>query len=270
MTEDAPRTRYVRPRSGSTRSKLEVLERFAEEARLHRAARPPWIGRLADADPPSLERELRDFATWYAGYSQWFPLYLRAVIDSLEDSRHRDLLEANLAEERGTLTPEDRAQLTAIGIPPHSVEGVPHPELFRRFCDAIGVKPNAHHNPPLATQRWRSAFRRLLETGGSACAVGALGLGTESIVPHFYRALLDPLRRTACLSREDYVFFELHCHVDDQHQADLLTVAGDLVHSPGRLEQVRHGMNLALELRASFFDAFACRPPASGSESRAS
>jgi pyrroloquinoline-quinone synthase len=75
------------------------------------------------------------------------------------------------------------------------------------------------------------------------------------VVRAIYRQLLAGIRKATSLTREQYLFFELHCLVDDQHQKDLLSIAGDLIRRPGGIEQLRAGMLFALDLRVEFWDA---------------
>ncbi|MFT6107660.1 MAG: pyrroloquinoline quinone (PQQ) biosynthesis protein C [Planctomycetota bacterium] len=198
----------------------------------------------------------RSYGRWYQGYSAWFPHYLRAVIERLESPEHRRLLASNLAEEQGRLDEDDRAALVALGIDAAAVDGVPHPELFGRFCRALGLQSADLDVPPVPTIEWRSALRASLRAGSGAYAVGALGLGTEAVVSTIYQPIVQGLKRLPELQKQDIVFFELHCHVDDQHYEDLRTIAIDLAGTRvGRLELER-GMHDALELRLQFWTAF--------------
>lgn len=228
---------------------LLVREALAHPAVHHRFLAAFAGGRFAD--PAAM---LRRYAWEYSGYSAWFPRYLRMVIDRLERAEHRELLLHNLEEERGQLDPEDCAALRAVGIAPEPLIGVPHPELFRRFCRAIGLADAELQNPSAAAVRWRTRFLAYLEHATPAQAVGALGLGTELIVRPVYEQLLLGIRAEGSLRREDYVFFELHCLVDDQHQEDLLAIARELAAEPQGLRELGEGMRTALELRHDFWD----------------
>jgi pyrroloquinoline quinone (PQQ) biosynthesis protein C len=242
-----PPSRSVRIRS--------LLDELVDEANAHPALHHPWLDAVANSTLPDPFGALRSFASTYHGYSCWFPRYLRAVIDRLEAPAHRELLLANLEEEKGHLGEEDRAALLAIGIDPASVDGIPHPELFRRFCRAMGVTPAELAVVHPAAQRWRTRFLAMLDGGSPAFGVGALGLGTESVVRPIYLKLLAGIRALNRLDRPDYVFFELHCEVDDQHQKDLLAVAAELATTPAGRADLALGMRSALDLRRQFWDA---------------
>jgi pyrroloquinoline quinone (PQQ) biosynthesis protein C len=203
---------------------------------------------------PNVAWALRDFAWHYNGYSEWFPRYLRAVIRRLEEPQHRRLLAENLAEEKGRLDDEERSTLLEIGIDPETVAGIPHSELFQQFCQAVGLDRTTLATTTAATEQWRTRFLTFLRGASPAAAVGALGLGTEGIVSHIYRPILDGIRADGSVQRSDYVFFELHCYVDDQHQQDLFEIAVDLASTPQGRDDLRRGMLTALNLRSEFWD----------------
>lgn len=240
------------PRDAAARNRF--LTSLLDEALAHPALNHPWLTATAAGSFQDPAWALRDYAWHYHGYSSWFPYYLKAVIANLTDDDHRALLRENLEEEQGHLGAEDQEALREVGIDPATVDGVPHPELFRRFCRAMGLGSDALADIAPATRRWRNKFRRFLENASPAAAVGALGLGTESVVKPIYQQLLAGIQKLPFLSRQDYVFFELHCLVDDQHQEDLLAVAGDLCATQEGREQVREGMLTALDLRTELWN----------------
>lgn len=240
----------------STAAPAPSVEGLREAALRHRAVRHPFLSSFARGDFRARSRDVaRTYAAWYDGYSRWFPRYLGAVIGRLEDPGHRELLRENLAEEQGELCPDERGTLIELGIDPASVDGVPHPELFARFRRAVGLSDADVATPPPATIEWRAGFHGMLKAGSAAYGVGALGLGTETVVSAIYPFLLDGLAHVPGLERADVVFFELHCHVDDQHQLDLLEIARDLSTTAHGFRELERGMCDALELRANFWDA---------------
>ncbi len=230
------------------------LTALIDESGSHPALNHPWLTAIAAGDFPNMSWALRDYAWHYQGYSSWFPHYLRAVIDRLDREDHKELLLVNLQEENGYLGAEERATLRTVGVDPDTVDGVPHPALFRKFCEALGIGREALAHPDPATIRWRSRFRSFLEQSSPAAGVGALGLGTECVVKRIYEQILPGIRQLPFLDREDYVFFDLHCVVDDQHQEDLLSVARDLIASPEGRQELRRGMLTALDLRCELWD----------------
>lgn len=234
------------------RASVELfLTELELEAKSHRALHHPWIELVETAEGELLEHLCTSFAKHYQAYSAWFPRYLKTLIGRLDDPRHRELLGENLAEEKGSLHEEDRQALVDRGIAVESVEGVPHPKLFRRYADALGVDCT---ETPQVSLRWRTNFLTFIAQAHPAAGVGAMGIGTESIVAPLYERLIKGIARLPRLSREDYVFFELHCEVDDQHQKDLLSIAADLAGTPLGRSALRQGMRTALNLRVELWD----------------
>ena len=240
------------------------LDALTDSALNHRAVHHPYLRSLRHCDLPDLQWALADFAHQYSGYSIHFQRYLTLVISLLTNASHRSILLENLNEEAGVYDIRELATLERAGISAEWIEGVPHPELFRRFGVACGVEPN--HPEALEVICWREMFMQVLSSG-PAQAIGALGLGTETIVSTVYRNFLPALAKLQIPPREG-VFFPLHTLVDDQHQAALLEIARHYaVTANGRL-QLEKGMRKALSLRASFWDWMWMRaqnPPAEGS-----
>ncbi len=232
------------------------LQGLVEEALAHPAVCHPYLSDLAEGNLPDLPWALRDFAQQYPGYCAHFPRYLTVVISKLESADHRNTLLQNLTEESGTLDDEELEILTEYGIDPAWVQGIPHPKLFERFQRAIGVQdpdPDGQDDA-LEVVCWRESFYLLLANGSSAEAVGAIGLGTENIVNKIYSPIIRALKRLGTIERRDYVFFELHCEVDDDHHEALLRIAHDFAEIPGNRIDLRKGMLKALGFRTRFWD----------------
>lgn len=230
------------------------MQPLVQESLAHPAVHHPFLTRFARGDFRDPNAALRTYAVEYSGYAAWFPRYLKAVIASLDNEHHRELLAHNLEEEQGHLGEDDCQELRKVGINPQTVQGVPHPKLFRRFCDGMGISADELQTPTRAARRWRERFEAFLRRATPAQAVGALGLGTEHIVRPIYEQLITGILAIGKLRRQEFVFFELHCLVDDQHQQDLLEIAQDLAQKPGGVTELRQGMLTALELRREFWD----------------
>lgn len=249
IQQDAPWTLRERV------SEDTYLEGLVEEALAHPAVCHPYLSDLAEGNLPDTAWALRDFARQYPGYCAHFPRYLTVVISKLESVDHRNTLLQNLTEESGNLDDEELQILTEYGIDPDWVQGIPHPELFKRFQRAIGVRePDLHEEDALEVVCWRESFYQLLAHGSPAEAVGAIGLGTENIVSRIYAPIIEALKRLGTLERRDYVFFELHCEVDEDHHEALLRIARDFAEVPGNRIDLRKGMLKALGLRTRFWD----------------
>jgi len=217
----------------------------------HRAVDHPYLSALASGNLPDPIWALRDFAAHYVGYSSHFPRYLTATISRLGDPVHRLALIENLTEESGIYPEDELEELAANGIERAWIDGIPHPDLFHRFCEALDVDPDP--DASLQVICWREMFLDILCGGSAAQAIGGLGLGTESIVSTIYQAFLPAIER-AGLAPRDAVFFPLHATVDDHHQATLLDISRDLARTEHGRRELEKGMHKALALRAGFWD----------------
>lgn len=229
------------------------MKKLLDEALNHRAVNHPYLKALANGEFKNMGAVLKDFAAQYGAYSSWFPRYLTGVISKLEDAQHRNHLLDNLAEEGGQLHEEDLVAIRALGIKDEWVQGISHPILFKNFQASMGVDLSV--NPDVEVQIWRESFLTLINNGDEAEAVGAIGLGTESIVKFIYRDIIQSLEKYTNLSLEEYVFFPLHTEVDDEHGLILLAIAEELAAKDEKsAESLRKGMLKALNLRASYWD----------------
>jgi pyrroloquinoline quinone (PQQ) biosynthesis protein C len=233
------------------RNEISTLE---TRARQHRGVNHPYLAALAAGDFPNPKQAIVDFAVQYQGYTSWFPKYLNCVMSKLESEQHRAYFQENLDEESGHLDAATIEDLGALGIQEFWVQGIPHPLLFRRFQLAVGI--DARHEPlfPGAIS-WRKRFHQMLQQATAAEAIGAMGLGTESMVKYIYRPITEAIKKFTNVKQRDYVFFELHSEVDDEHAELMMRVADDLAQDdPKKMQEIERGMNAALELRAEFWD----------------
>jgi len=169
------------------------LESLIDEAMNHRAVNHPYLTALANGSFANMPAVLRDFAGQYGFYSSWFPRYLTGVISKMEHVEHRTHLLDNLAEESGHLHEEDLDAIRALGIKDEWVQGIPHPQLFKRFQHAIGAETSG--KPGIEVEIWRDGFLSLIQNKSAANAVGAIGLGTESVVKHIYHPIIKAIEK---------------------------------------------------------------------------
>lgn len=251
---DQTRCRTESDATEDRRSASRYVDDLVGKALKHRAVRHPYLKALAEGTLPDLPFALADFARHYYGYSAHFPRFLTALISRLENPEHRKPLLANLTGESGHYEPEELEELRRCGIEAEWIVGIPHPDLFQRFRQSLGVSWTDPASDHLGVVAWRELLLGLLSSGSPAEALGALGLGTESIVRTIYQPFVDAIRQLGTrLDPRDTVFFPLHTAVDDQHQATLRMIAIDFATTPaGRLDLAK-GMHMALALRDSFW-----------------
>ena len=228
------------------------MQVYQDEALHHPALTHPYLTAIANGDFKNYKLILTDFASQYGYYSSWFQKYLTALISKLEDPGDRQLLLNNLQEEQGMIDQEDLDQIENIGIQKEWIEGVPHPLLFKRFQESIGVKNSVMG---LEVQSWRDSIMWLMHNGSPEMALGALGLGTEFIVKHIYKYIVQGIKDHTDLKLYDYVFFLLHMEVDDEHGKIMLDITDNIAtNSIKSAMHTRYGMLFSLEMRRVFFD----------------
>jgi len=241
-----------------TRGSAEAfVDALSLEAADHEAVHHPYLTRIASGDLPNVAWALRDYAYQYAFYSHEFPNYLRGVIEHLESADHRATLLENLAEEQGDPTSD-------------ALESLPHTELFARFQSAIGIdeRYRRENKPSTTVEVWRDLALQKCQSKQVGVAVGAIGLGTEFVVPTIYTYLLEGIRAYTELDEQDYFFFTLHATCDQEHAEDLRLITVELAEPSDHREAIRFGALSALNLRKAFFDIMLSRAidaPPSGS-----
>ena len=166
-----------------------------------------------------------------------------------DDDAEEAVPELEIEDEDGQ---EELEELLAAGIDPDWIVGIPHPELFSRFCASLEVDPGEAAHDAVQVVSWREMFLDVLR-GSPAQAIGALGLGTESVVSTMYQQFLPALEHLG-ISPRDAVFFPLHAKVDERHQATLLEIAVRFAETPEGRRDLEKGMHKALFLRAGFWD----------------
>jgi len=209
----------------------------------------PYLRAMRHGDFPDVRFALRDFAIQYGLYSAKFADYVSAVIANLSHDKHKEILSGNLAEEKG--------DTHGIELPPDvmsSVDGVPHPILYRRFQEALGIDlENVESTENCPGAEWSQRFLALCETNEHVGA-GAIGIGTEYIVAKIFDQTLDGLKTHTELSRVERVFFDLHSVCDDKHAAEMLTITEDLALDQKSCDEIQFGVSEAIRLRSEFWD----------------
>lgn len=218
------------------------------EAETHPGVQHPYLRRLAAGDLPSVRLALMDYAHQYSFYSSHFPQYLESVINTLESADHRSVLYENLEEEQGNPKSDDPRD-------------APHTEIFAQFKEAVGIDTAYREaNPPSMTALlWRDLALQKCRSEQTGVGIGAIGIGTEMVVPAIYEKILEAIRSHTDLREEEYYFFTLHAECDHEHAADLIEITLDLAATPRNREAMRFGVHSALNLRKAFWDIMLSR-----------
>jgi len=232
---------------------MNGVQELVEEATLHEATNHPYLLDLQNGNFPSPVEAIKDFAVQYEGYTAWFPKYLTTAMSKLDKHEHRMHFIENLSEEGGRLDYDEINLLKTIGIEEEWVQGIPHPRLFEQFQEALGVDSEQPLSDGVII--WREMFSSVISNASAAEAIGAVGLGTEAIVKHIYKYISNAIQNHTSLKQKDYVFFELHSEIDDEHGKIMIQIAEELsTESPENYNELRKGMLKALNLRAMFWN----------------
>lgn len=242
------------------------IKRVSDEVLDSAAINHPYLQAMREGSFPNMRLAFKDFAFQYGFYSSQFVHYLSAVIENLQDAKHKQILLSNLDEEKGNSHD--------IELPPDVLESVgrqPHTQLFSRFQKALGVDTECSKtvSERQAGKLWSQKFLQLCEMN-ECVGIGAIGIGTELIVSNIYNQILEGLKVHSNLTMTQRVFFDLHSECDEEHAAQMLLVAEDLAVDKKSCEQIEYGINMAVNMRAVFWDTLlerAQRFPASVSNS---
>ena len=220
-----------------------------EECVEHPAVRHPYLVRLAGGHYPDHSFAVRDYAEQYGFYSAKFTQALRSVRDRLDSVEERQTIDQNLAEEEGD--PEAK-----------SLSDLPHRELFRRFSVQVGATESVGEpdNICLTVRIWTHLFLEKCASEPVEVGVGAIGLGTESIVPLIYPKLLEAVDRLDVPNpAEARTFFALHVGADEDHGNAFARIARSHAATDAGREALRFGAISSLNLRSAFYDVMDAR-----------
>lgn len=213
-------------------SAQDYFEELEEEIRAHPALHHPFLEKFRQGKL-SLDR-IRIFARQYYLYSRWFGRYVAAIIANIPDERPRAFLIKNLYQEYGE---EDPANT--------------HPAIFRRFMDALRLDPNeVEETEPLPeTRLFIHEYLFTCRNGHFIEALGAMGPGTESIVPYIYRPIYEGLKKEPSLKEDDIEFFSLHMTLDVEHSANIKEALLQYAEKEQNQKLIKQGAIAALSAR---------------------
>jgi pyrroloquinoline-quinone synthase len=147
------------------------------------------------------QETLADYARQYYQHVAAFPTYLSAVYARCEDQPTRRQLLANLIDEEA---------------------GEPnHPQLWRRFAEALGVSPNDIETCEAwpETAQLIATFRSICSQIEVASGLAAL-YAYESQIPAVSQSKIDGLKKHyGFTDPEGYRYFTVHIEADRAHAA---------------------------------------------------
>ena len=180
--------------------------------------------------------ELREYARQYYHYAVAFPTFLSAMHSHTPDVATRQLLLENLVEEeRG---PEN------------------HPELWLRFCEALGLERDDVENAPPndATKALVACMHSLARDGALHEGLAAL-YSYESQIPEVAKVKIDGLAKWYGIGTP--AFFAVHMDADVVHSQTSRDLLNRLCDSPAKTAEARQASSRTLSALYGFLDACA-------------
>ncbi len=216
----------------TTASAQDYFERLEEDIRVHPALHHPFLEKFRQGKL-SLDR-IRIFARQYYLYSRWFSRYLAAIAANIPDEGPRAFLIENLYQEYGEENNFDA-----------------HPAIFRRFMNALRLDPHeVEETEPLPEMRlFIHEYLFTSKEGHFLESLGAIGPGTESIVPYIYRPIYEGLKKEPSLNEADIEFFSLHMTLDIEHSANIKEALLQYAETEQNQRLIRNGAMAALSAR---------------------
>jgi pyrroloquinoline quinone (PQQ) biosynthesis protein C len=132
-----------------------------------------------------------------------------------------------------------------------------HPALFRRFLEALGLDAGGLRRvkPLVETERFIAEYQDVCRNGAWLEAMGAMGPGTECVVPTLYSSILRGIEASGIVSREKYVFWTLHVHCDDGHGRNIVSALAPYAEARENQRAIVRGALRVLDARKCWFDA---------------
>jgi pyrroloquinoline quinone (PQQ) biosynthesis protein C len=150
---------------------------------------------------------------------------------------------------RGVVT---RGQVTSLmELNTKQAKDLTHPALFRKFLRSLSLSPETLSSvPPLPeTNAFNSTYELICRGGHWLEGMGAMGPGTECVVPAIYSQILAGLTHSNQVSEGDRVFWTIHVHCDDRHGRNIVDALRPYMDDPDHRDLVRKGAMRVLDAR---------------------
>lgn len=197
------------------------------------------------------------FLSAYSKFNSNFISNVNALLETLDNLDHIEVLRENLEEEMGQYDELTLVEAEKMGIKRESIEGIPHRQLFIELVELLETKLARSYSkfiPDYICEKLTHAIEESTKHGKLGL-LAILYFGSELIVPQIYSYILDGLRLSMGLSNDEAKFFLLHIDMDKDH-ADALReiVVANCRTKAERLVLVKC-TRLLLDARVSFYDA---------------
>ncbi|GJQ58245.1 MAG: iron-containing redox enzyme family protein [Candidatus Scalindua sp. AMX11] len=190
--------------------------------------------------------QVKIFAEQYYCFSRHFSRYLAALIAITPDEASRAPLIKNLGEEYGARQEENRDMDPELT----------HPAIFRGFLRSVGIDTSPEGLDSIVPLPETKLFvEKYLNIRylNYIYAFGALGPGTEYIVPQMYTYIREGCRG-AGLSEDDVLFFSAHIELDVEHAEGIKDSLLPFATTADHQELLRAGAMDFLDARTVLWD----------------
>lgn len=220
------------------------VDQLQEDCLKHPAMNHSYLKRFEDRKVS--KEHVKMFAEQYYCFSRHFARYLAALVAITPDEGARAPLIKNLGEEYGARQ-EEKQEMNAERT---------HPAIFRMFLRSVGIdtSPDALNaiKPLPETKLFVDKYLNIRFLNYIE-AFGALGPGTEYIVPEMYTKIREGCRG-AGLSEEDVLFFSAHIELDVEHAEGIKESLLPFAQTEDHQEILRHGAIDFLDARTVLWD----------------
>ncbi|MCP4268019.1 MAG: iron-containing redox enzyme family protein [Candidatus Brocadiaceae bacterium] len=225
-------------------SASDFVDKLQEDCLNHKALNHSYLKRFENKE---LEKDhVKLFAEQYYCFSRHFARYLAALVAITPDEGARAPLIKNLGEEYGARQEENQdmdAERT-------------HPAIFRAFLRSVGIDTSpealAAIKPLPETKLFVDKYLNIRFLNYIE-AFGALGPGTEYIVPQMYTLVREGCRG-AGLSEDDVLFFSAHIELDVEHAEGIKESLLPFAQTKDHQEIMRFGAMDFLDARVVLWD----------------
>tara|TARA_B100001540_G_C15816097_1_gene647532 strand:+ start:3858 stop:4799 length:942 start_codon:yes stop_codon:yes gene_type:complete len=226
----------------------EFTNSLCIEALNHKAVNHEYLKKMNQVAFKNKKMILRDYASQYSYYSSKFVIYLKNVINQLDNKKHKKILSENYLEEFGN--PKSKV-----------FEHLPHKKMFEIFSNEVGATTEykKKNGSCLTSRVWGDLFNQKCKSKLPGVGIGAIGIGTEFIIPHIFSSILSFVKSEKSLSYKCSYFFELHTKSDIKHSNTLINCIEEIAENKLAREGLRFGAISALNLRKAFWDNMLAR-----------
>lgn len=220
---------------------IMYLKKLQTELENHLGVTHPFLSKINNLST----EQLKIFASQFYLYVREFPRLMGAIVYTISDEKARLPLVLNLINECGGLINLEKLD-----------DSHTHPALFRRFTQKLGIQDDylEKTKPLKSTKKFIDAYKKLYLQSSAIKALGAVGPGTECVVPKMYVPILEGLRKKKMFSEKDLEFFSLHLPIDEEHCEMICKVLEPMLKTKRDKQEAREGALEALNARKNFWE----------------